>query len=254
MGHLDPTQNSQAASEKKLKAYARELEKKLEARTRELAESRGHHAEALEQQTATSEVLQVISSSPGELQPVFQAMLANAVRICGASYGAMWLREGDTFRAAALHGALPEAYLEQWRRGTLRPGPHTTLARVAQTRKAVQVADMRESRGYLDGDPLPVAGVDVAGIRTLVGVPMLNLRALRRGASQLLRHRTSVHWGSRSRFPVGSNCWHGLPRWEHGSSRTITTASSTIAATRSPLSRAWMKLIASSTLARSARS
>src|SRR5262249_35058346 len=77
------------------------------------------------------------------------------------------------FRAAALHGALPEAYLEQWRRGTWRPGPHTTLARVAQTRKAVQVADMRESRGYLDGDPLPVAGVDVAGIRTLVGVPML---------------------------------------------------------------------------------
>src|SRR5262249_11416278 len=64
-------------------------------------------------------------------------------------------------------------YLEQWRRGTWRPGPHTTLARVAQTRKAVQVADLRESRGYLDGDPLPVAGVDVAGIRTLVGVPML---------------------------------------------------------------------------------
>src|SRR5215831_1127640 len=143
-------------------------------RTRETrAELERKLAEALEQQTATSEVLRVISSSPGELQPVFQAMLANAVRICGASYGAMWLREGDTFRAAALHGALPEAYLEQWRRGTWRPGPHTTLARVAQTRKAVQVADMRESRGYLDGDPLPVAGVDVAGIRTLVGVPML---------------------------------------------------------------------------------
>jgi len=150
-----------------------ELKKQLEARTRELAEARRHLSEALEQQTATSEVLQVISRSPGELQPVFQAMLANAVRICGASYGAMWLREGDAFRAAARHGALPEAYLEQWRRGTLRPGPDTTLARVAQTRKAVQVADLRESRGYLDGDPLPVAGVDVAGIRTLVGVPML---------------------------------------------------------------------------------
>src|SRR5262249_25876614 len=139
----------------------------------ELRQRTSDLGEALEQQTATSEVLRVISSSPGELQPVFQAMLANAVRICGASYGAMWLREGDTFRAAALHGALPEAYLEQWRRGTWRPGPHTTLARVAQTLKAVQVADMRESRGYLDGDPLPVAGVDVAGIRTLVGVPML---------------------------------------------------------------------------------
>ena len=63
MGHLDPTQNSQAASEKKLKAYARELEKKLEACTRERAEARGHLSEALEQEAATSEILRVISAS-----------------------------------------------------------------------------------------------------------------------------------------------------------------------------------------------
>ena len=139
----------------------------VQARTRELSE-------ALEQQTATSEVLRVVSSSSGELEPVFQAMLANATRICGASYGAMWLREGDAFRVAALHGALPAAYGEQLRSGALvRPGPDGTLSRVAQTRKAVQVADLRESRAYLDGDPLPVAGVEVAGIRTLAAVPML---------------------------------------------------------------------------------
>jgi GAF domain-containing protein/DNA-binding response OmpR family regulator len=139
----------------------------VQARTRDLGE-------ALEQQTATSEVLQVISSSPGELEPVFEAMLANATRICGASYGAMWLREGDGFRVAALHGALPAAYGEQLRSGALvRPGPDVPLARVAKTRKAVQVADMRVSQAYLEGDPLPLAGVDVAGIRTLAVVPML---------------------------------------------------------------------------------
>src|SRR5262249_39140186 len=76
-------------------------------------------SEALEQQTATSEVLQVISSSPGELEPVFQAMLANATRLCEASYGVMWLREGDAFRSAAFHGPLPSAYVEQRRSGTL---------------------------------------------------------------------------------------------------------------------------------------
>ena len=102
MGHLGRTQKSQAASEKKLKAYACELEQKLEARTRELSEAR-------EQQAATSEVLRVISSSPGELGPVFQTVLANAVRICQAKFGALFLSEGDVFRNVALHGA-PPAY------------------------------------------------------------------------------------------------------------------------------------------------
>ena len=93
------------------------LLKELRQRTDDLSES-------LEQQTATSEVLQVISKSPGELQPVFEALLANATRLCEASYGAMWLCEGGAFRTAALHGDLPAAYLEQWRSGTLiRPGP-----------------------------------------------------------------------------------------------------------------------------------
>src|SRR5262249_8847854 len=139
----------------------------VQARTRALTES-------LEQQTATSEVLQVISTSPGELQPVFEAMLANATRLCEASYGVMWLREGDAFRSAALHGPLPPAYLEQWLSGTLvHPGADAPLRRVAQTRQALQVPDVRESRAYLDGDPLSVAAVEVAGVRTLVEIPML---------------------------------------------------------------------------------
>ena len=85
--------------------------------------------QSLQQQTATADVLKIIASSSGELQPVFEAMLANATRLCEASYGVMWLREGDGFRTAALHGALPEAYLDQRRSGTLfRPGPDVTLA------------------------------------------------------------------------------------------------------------------------------
>ena len=95
MSQLGRTQESQAASEEKLKAYACELEQKLEARTRELAEARGHLSEALEQQTATSEVLRIISSSPGKLESVFEAMLENATRICEAKFDMLYLWEGE---------------------------------------------------------------------------------------------------------------------------------------------------------------
>jgi signal transduction histidine kinase/CheY-like chemotaxis protein/HPt (histidine-containing phosphotransfer) domain-containing protein len=149
-----------------------------------LRKRRGTHAEkktvalltrelsdALEQQTATSEVLQVISNSPGELEPVFQALLANATRLCEASYGAMWLKEGDRFRNAAFHGTLPAAYIEQWRSATV--GPTAPMGRVAQSRKPLQIADLRQDQTYLEGHPLTVTAVDVAGIRTLALVPML---------------------------------------------------------------------------------
>jgi GAF domain-containing protein len=131
-------------------------------------------SESLEQQTATSEVLRVISSSPGELQPVFEAMLANATRLCQASYGNMLLWEGDAFRMAALHGDLPAVVRAAWQPGNVfRPRPDVPIARMAQTREAVQVADLREDRGYASGDPLPVLAVDVAGVRSLIAIPML---------------------------------------------------------------------------------
>jgi GAF domain-containing protein len=112
---------------------------------------------ALDRQTATSEVLQGISSSQGELEPVFQAILAHATRLCEANYGAMWLKEGDRFRNAAFHGVLPVAYIEQWRSATV--GHAAPIGRVAQSRKPLQIADLREDQTYLDGHPLTITAV-----------------------------------------------------------------------------------------------
>jgi hypothetical protein len=112
-----------------------------------LAQAQRELSEAREQQIATSEVLRVISSSPGDLKPVFETMLANATRLCEASYGAMWLSEGDRFRNAAFHAALPAEYMELWRSATVsRTAP---VGRVAQSRKPVQIADLREDQTYL---------------------------------------------------------------------------------------------------------
>jgi GAF domain-containing protein len=136
-------------------------------RTRELGES-------LEQQTATSEVLRIVSTSPGELQPVFEAMLANSVRLCEASYGALWLREGVGWRNAAFYGELPEAYTGQWRSGMVtQEGVDAPMDRIARSRKPVHIPDCRTDQSYLDGHPLFVNAVDVGGIRTYLGVPML---------------------------------------------------------------------------------
>ena len=129
-------------------------------------------SEALEQQTATSEVLKVISSSPGDLQSVFSALLENAVRICGAKFGALPLWEGDSFRMGALHN-FPPAFAAALQRGPLRPSPKVPVGRMATTKQVVHVADIRLDQNYLDGDPLIVAGVEQGGYRTILAVPML---------------------------------------------------------------------------------
>ena len=131
----------------------------VQARTRELSES-------LEQQTATSEVLQVISSSPGELEPVFQAMLENAVRICEASFGNLLLYDGDTFRNVALHNA-PQAWAAETRRDPVPPRHSARfLYRVADTKQVAHIADIAA-----ENPDEPIA--KIAGARTLLIVPML---------------------------------------------------------------------------------
>ena len=128
--------------------------------------------QSLEQQTATSQVLQVISSSPGDLQHVFATMLENATRICEAKFGALYLSEGDGFRATAMHNA-PPAY-EEARAGVLHPPPSTSLWRAANTKQAVQIADVRSERGYVERDPFVVSAVALGGYRSVLSVPMLH--------------------------------------------------------------------------------
>ncbi|MGB5184590.1 MAG: GAF domain-containing protein, partial [Xanthobacteraceae bacterium] len=128
-------------------------------------------SESLEQQTATSEVLRVISSSPGELEPVFQAMLTNAMRICEAKFGHLLLYDGESFHPAHL-GDVPAAYREIWERGPLRPNPKLAIGRLAETKQVFQIPDIKADPAYADGEPLRVATVEIAGARTLLGVPM----------------------------------------------------------------------------------
>jgi signal transduction histidine kinase len=156
---------------------AAELQKQLDQRTHQLAEAQKRLAEALEQQAATSEVLRVISNSPGELQPVFQAMLENATRLCEAKFGTLYFREGDAFRAVAMHGA-PPAYMKARLHALLRPGPTTGIGRVMQTKNVVQIEDAAADRGYADRDPMRVSAVELGGIRTLLNVPMLKDKEL----------------------------------------------------------------------------
>jgi two-component system NtrC family sensor kinase len=109
--------------------------------------------ESLQQQTGTADVLKVISSSPGELEPVFKTMLAKAVALCDASFGAMWLVDGEGYRNAAMHGDLPQAYVEQWRSGTLHlPKADIPMVRAIRSRGTIHTPDMREEKAYLDGE------------------------------------------------------------------------------------------------------
>jgi signal transduction histidine kinase/DNA-binding response OmpR family regulator/HAMP domain-containing protein len=144
------------------------LEKKVEQRTHELSES-------LEQQTATSEVLGVISRSSGDLAPVFETILANATRICEAKFGTMFLYEGGAFRVVAQKDA-PRAYIERWSSEpvlVVADHPSVPLARLAETREVQHIPNVALEQAYIERDPPFVGLVDLAGARTLIAVPML---------------------------------------------------------------------------------
>ena len=126
--------------------------------------------EALEQQTATAEVLQVINSSPGDLAPVFDAMIDKAMRLCDAAFGVLWTYDGEYMHASAIRGVPPQMV------EFLRHGPHRP-ARVVQQgllggEPFQHIPDLTLADGYRSGDPLPRAGADLGGVRTLLGVPL----------------------------------------------------------------------------------
>ena len=142
-----------------------DLDSKLALAQRELSE-------ALERQAATDEVLQVIASSSGELEPVFQTILANATRICEANIGILFRYQNGGYSAVATLG-VPQAYSEYLSRGPILPGPTTGLGRVASTRQTVHIVDIQAEKAYSHGEPFRVATAELGGARSLVNVPMI---------------------------------------------------------------------------------
>jgi len=166
-----PRRSNAARAARPASSTLSDLQEQVSALTRELAEARKQLVNALEQQTATSEVLRLISSSPGELNPVFQTILADALQLCEAKFGFIFRYDDQTYKLMAHHGAVPE-YVEMVRLA-LHPGPETVTGRIARTKQTVHVADVAASRGYAERVPLIVFAVETGGVRTILGVPML---------------------------------------------------------------------------------
>jgi GAF domain-containing protein len=166
-----PKHDDAPTAVRRRRSSAADLQKQLDQRTRELAETQEHLAEALEQQAANSQVLRAIDSSSGELGPVFKTILENAVRVCGAKFGNLWLRDGDNFRIASTHGA-PSAYRDFLsREPVVRADPQMTMWQVAQSKQVVQVPDITAVSSH--GSEMRLAAIKLAGARTLIGVPLL---------------------------------------------------------------------------------
>ena len=136
----------------------------------EAAKLRRELSEALEQQTATSEVLQVISSSHGDLKPVFDALLINAMRVCEAKFGHMYRYDGDDVEIMALQCDVPD-YAEILQKA--RFGPETIVGHVVSTKQVVHVADIAATPRYTERNPLSTAAIELGHVRTILGVPVL---------------------------------------------------------------------------------
>src|SRR6516162_234187 len=190
-----PNRGKQAIAGRRVRgSSAANLKAQLDQRTRERDEARAQNerlleeaqarardlSEAQEQQTATAEVLRVISSSPSDLEPVFRMMLANTVRLCEAKFGNLFLCDGDAFRIVAMHNA-PPAYAKERRRVPLsRPAPTTVFGRALRTKRPVQIADIRDEPDGSDSGIISTGAklAKLAGARTTLAVPMVKEQEL----------------------------------------------------------------------------
>jgi hypothetical protein len=128
-----------------MESYRREAANELEGRNRELAS-------ALEQQTASAEVLHAISASPGDLVPVFDAMLEKVGRLCEANFAVMNRYDGERFLPLAIYG-VPASFEQQLLSHPPQPGPRNALSRLARGEEAVRIDDLRKAPAYRSGDP-----------------------------------------------------------------------------------------------------
>ena len=142
----------------------------------ELRQRTDNLSEALEQQTASSEVLEIISSSPGELEPVFKTILQNATRICAASFGNLYLHDGGYINLVASHN-VPPAFANT-RRGRRQYPAESALSKVIRTKEPAGVADLAATRPYIDREQWAVEAVELGGVRTAVTVPLLKEKQL----------------------------------------------------------------------------
>jgi two-component system NtrC family sensor kinase len=153
-----------------------DLRQRVAALQRELDARTAERDEALAQQAATAKVLQVINASPGDLEPVFEAMLDKAIRLCEASYGILWTYDDERFRAAALLG-VPPAYAD-FLREPPRAGPLTVLGRIARGERVAQIRDITAEEIWRPAEPLVRRGFELGRFRTVLGVALRRDEAL----------------------------------------------------------------------------
>jgi len=182
-GTTKPKRNNAPTAARRPISPIANLREQLKRQERELEEAR-------EERAAIAEVLRVISSSSGELKPVFEAMLANAVRLCEAKFGDLYLYEGGRLRMVAGHNVPPE-YAEARRRSPFHPPPGGTFAEAIRTKRPAQLADFSASRPYAERHRAAVDAVKLSGVRTTLVVPLLKDDALI-GAIQIFRQEVRL--------------------------------------------------------------